>query len=164
MERGFIKVDAMMRTGRAGHLRHRRHGETQALAHAASHEGILAVEHMAGKDPHPINYDRSRPAPTATPRSPVGLTEAEGQEAGLRREGRQVPLLRHRKATILGETAGFVKIVADKKYDEVLGVHIIGPHATELIAEATAALSLEATAELPVPDRARPPHAGRGHG
>ena len=70
----------------------------------------------------------------------VGLTEQEARERGLRRARRHVPVLALGRAKIAGETEGFVKIVAEKKYDEVLGVHIIGPRATELVAEATVAL------------------------
>lgn len=121
---------------------------TPWLAHVASMEGVLAVEHMAGKNPPPINYDR---VPSCTYCSPevasIGLTEPEAKARGYEVKVGRFPFTASGKAAILGETAGFVKIVADARYDEILGVHIVGPHATELIAEAEAALAGELTAE-----------------
>ena len=121
---------------------------TQALAHVASHEGIVAVEHAAGGTPHAIDYDK---VPSCTYCKPevasIGLSEQAAKDAGYDVAIGKFPFSAIGKAKILDETSGFVKIVTDKKYDEVLGVHIVGPHATELISEATAALNLEATAE-----------------
>ena len=121
---------------------------TQALAHVASHEGIVAVEDAAGLNPAPIDYDK---VPSCTYCHPevasIGLSEAEARDRGHDVTVGKFPFTAIGKAKILNDTGGFIKIVAEKKYDEVLGVHIIGPHATELIAEATAALNLEATAE-----------------
>ncbi|HEY3446113.1 MAG TPA: dihydrolipoyl dehydrogenase [Myxococcales bacterium] len=148
VERGLIPVDGLMRTNvenvwAIGDL-----VPTLALAHVASHEGIVAADAIAGKNPTPINYDR---APSATYTSPevasVGLTEKKARERGHEIKVGTMPFAAIAKATIAGENEGFVKIIADKKYDEILGVHIIGAHATELIAEACAALELEATAE-----------------
>ena len=108
----------------------------------------VAVEHAAGKNPRPVNYDRIPSCTYCQPEvASIGLT---GEEA--RRRGHEVavgsfPFAAIGKAKILDETRGFVRIVAERKYDQILGVHVIGPHATELISEATAALSLEATAE-----------------
>jgi dihydrolipoamide dehydrogenase len=148
LDRGFVEVDAMMRTGEPGLYAIGDLLKTQALAHVASHEGIVAVEHIAGRSPHPIDYDK---IPSCTYCSPevasVGLTEAEARKRGHDVAVGSFPFSAIGKAKILDEKAGFVKIVGEKKHDEVLGVHIVGPHATELIAEATAALSLEATAE-----------------
>jgi dihydrolipoamide dehydrogenase len=148
LDRGFVEVDAMMRTGEPGVYAIGDLLETQALAHVASHEGIVAVEHIAGREPHPIDYDK---VPSCTYCSPevasIGLSEAEARRRGHDVRVGTFPFSAIGKAKILDEKAGFVKIVAETKYDEVLGVHIIGPHATELIAEATAALTLEATAE-----------------
>jgi dihydrolipoamide dehydrogenase len=145
---GFIGVDAMMRTAEPGVYAIGDVLETQALAHLASHEGIVAVEHIAGLDPAPIDYDH---VPSCTYCRPevgsVGLSEERARARGIEVEVGRFPFSAMGKAKILGETGGFVKIVADKKYGEVLGVHIIGPHATELIAEATVALGLEATVE-----------------
>jgi len=121
---------------------------TPWLAHVASMEGVLAVEHMAGKNPPPINYDQ---VPSCTYCSPevasIGLTEPEAKARGYEVKVGRFPFTASGKAAILGETAGFVKIVADAKYDEILGMHIVGPHATELIAEGEAALRGELTAE-----------------
>jgi len=121
---------------------------TQALAHVASHEGIVAVEHIAGLDPAPLHYDK---VPSCTYCQPevasIGLSEAAAKERGHDVVVGAFPFTASGKAKILNDTRGFVKIVSEKKYDEVLGVHIIGPHATELISEATAALNLEATTE-----------------
>ena len=121
---------------------------TPWLAHVASAEGILAVEHIAGKDARPINYDR---VPNCTYCQPevasVGLTEAKARERGYDVKVGRFPVPVIAKAQILGAAEGMVKIVSDKKYDEVLGVHIIGPHATELIVEGCVALQMESTVE-----------------
>jgi dihydrolipoamide dehydrogenase len=146
--RGFVQVDGMMRTGEPGVYAIGDIVPTQALAHVASHEGIVAVEHAAGGQPHAIDYDK---IPSCTYCSPevasIGLTEEAARKRGHDVQVGKFPFSAIGKAKILDDTRGFVKIVSEKKYDEVLGVHIIGPHATELIAEATAALALEATAE-----------------
>ncbi|ANM29286.1 dihydrolipoamide dehydrogenase [Acidobacteria bacterium Mor1] len=148
VDRGFIKVDSMMRTGEPGVYAIGDIVPTPALAHLASHEGIVAAEHAAGLEPHAINYDL---VPSCTYCDPevasIGLSEAEAKERGYDVAVGKFPFTAIGKAKILGDTRGFAKIVTDKKYDEVLGVHLIGPHATELLSEATAALNLEATAE-----------------
>lgn len=147
-DRGYIKVDAMMRTNVPGVYAIGDVLPTQALAHLASEEGVVAVEHMAGKAPRPINYDQ---VPGCTYCSPeigsVGLTEAKARERGYDVVVGKFPFSAIGKARILNQASGFVKIVAEKKYDEVLGVHVIGPAATELIAEACAAMKLETTSE-----------------
>ena len=121
---------------------------TPWLAHLASKEGIMVVEKLAGKKVEPINM---RLVPNCTYCDPevasVGLTEAKAREEGYDVKVGKFPFSASGKARILGETDGFVKIVSEKKYDEVLGVHIIGPHATELLAEACVAMSLETTAD-----------------
>jgi len=148
LDRGFVEVDSMMRTGEPGVYAIGDILKTQALAHVASHEGIVAVEHIAGKDPHPIDYDRIPSCTYCTPEvASIGLSEAEARRRGHDVAVGKFPFSAIGKGKILGVTSGFVKIVSEKKYDEILGVHIIGPHATELISEATAALNLEATAE-----------------
>ena len=154
LERGYIKVDALYRTnvpgisaigdvitlGSPGHPQ---------LAHVSSAEGIALAERIAGQEFRPINYDHVPGCTYCDPEiGSVGLTEAEAQGARLRR----ARSARSRSACsaarkMAGETEGFVKIVADKKYDEVLGVHMIGPRSTELVAEATLALRLECTVE-----------------
>ena len=121
---------------------------TAQLAHLASKEGILVVEKIAGKKVEPINHHL---VPNCTYCDPevasVGLTEEKAKEAGYDVKVGKFPFSASGKARILGETDGFVKIVAEKKYDEVLGVHIIGPHATELLAEACVGMALETTAD-----------------
>ena len=147
-ERGFVEVDEMMRTGEPGVYAIGDILGTQALAHVASHEGIVAAEHAAGRSPTPINYDKIPSCTYSRPEvASIGLSEEEARERGHDVATGSFPFSAIGKAKILNETTGFVKIVAEKRFDEVLGVHIIGPHATELIAEASAALSLEATAE-----------------
>lgn len=148
VERGYIKVDDHMRTAEPNVYAIGDVIPTPWLAHVASAEGILAVETIAGKNPRTINYDR---VPNCTYCSPevasIGLTEAKARERGYEvKTGKfSIPVLA--KAQIVGATEGMVKVVSDARYDEVLGVHIIGPHATELIVEGGAALQMEATVE-----------------
>jgi len=149
VEKGFIKVDEYQQTGEAHVYAIGDVVPTPLLAHLASREGIVAVEHIAGhKDVRPINL---RLVPSCTYCDPevasVGLTEAKAREAGYDVKVGKFPFSASGKARILGEEEGFVKIVSESKYDEILGVHIIGPHATELIAEACVAMQLESTAE-----------------
>jgi len=149
VERGFIQVDEFQQTGEQGVYAIGDVVPTPLLAHLASKEGIVAVEHLAGqKDVRPINL---RLVPNCTYCDPevasVGLTEAKAREAGYDVLVGKFPFSASGKARILGEEEGFVKVVSEKKYDEILGVHIIGPHATELIAEACVAMQLESTAE-----------------
>ena len=121
---------------------------TPQLAHSASHEAIVAVEHLAGLKPQAINYTH---CPNCTYSNPevgsVGLTETQAKEQGYTLKVGKFPFTAVGKAKVINDTTGFVKIVADEKYDEILGVHIIGPHATELIAEAVPLLRLECTVE-----------------
>jgi len=148
MDRGYVLVDGFMRTGEPNVYAIGDIVPTPALAHCASAEGILAVEHMAGLEVRPLNYDH---VPNATYTDPevasVGLTEKKAKERGYDVKVGKFPFTANSKARILGESGGLVKIVSEKKYDEVLGVHLVGPHATDLIAEACAALELEATTE-----------------
>jgi dihydrolipoamide dehydrogenase len=148
LERGYIKVNPYMQTAVPHIYAIGDVINTPWLAHVASAEGILAVEHMAGEKVRPINYDR---VPSCTYCEPevasVGLTEAKARERGYDVAVGKFPMAALGKAKILGKTGGFVKVVRDKKYDEVLGVHIIGAHATDLIAEACVALQMEGTDE-----------------
>ncbi len=149
VERGFIQIDQYQQTGEKGVYAIGDVVPTPLLAHLASKEGIVAVEHIAGhKDVRPINL---RLVPNCTYCDPevasVGLTEAKAREMGYDVKLGKFPFSASGKARILGEEEGFVKIVSESKYDEILGVHIIGPHATELIAEACVAMQLESTAE-----------------
>lgn len=149
LDRGFIQVDEYQQTAEKGVYAIGDVVPTPLLAHLASKEGIVAVEHLAGrKDVRPINL---RLVPNCTYCDPeigsVGLTETKAKEQGYDVKIGRFPFSASGKARIIGEEEGFVKIVADKKYDEILGVHIIGPHATELIAEACVAMQLESTAD-----------------
>ena len=148
VERGFVQVDPYMRTAEPNVYAIGDIVPTPALAHCASAEGILAVEQMAGIEARPINYDH---VPNCTYTDPevasVGLTEKKAKERGYDVKVGKFPFTANSKARILGESGGLVKFVSDKKYDELLGVHIVGPRATELIVEACAALELEATSE-----------------
>ena len=121
---------------------------TPWLAHIASAEGILAVEHLHGDEVQPLNYDQTPSCTYCEPEvGSVGLTEVKARERGYDVAVGKFSFMASGKARILGKAQGFVKVVRDTKYDEVLGVHIIGPHATDLIAEACVALRMEATAE-----------------
>jgi dihydrolipoamide dehydrogenase len=122
--------------------------QTPQLAHVASAEGILAVDHIAGRKVSPIDYTRNPSCTYSFPEvASIGLKEREAKERGYDVVVGRFPFSALGKAAILGHTEGLVKIVADKQYDEILGVHIVGPKATELIAEAGVALNLEATVE-----------------
>jgi dihydrolipoamide dehydrogenase len=155
-EKGFIKTDEMMRTTEPNVYAIGDIVPTAMLAHVASAEGIVAVEHIAGKNPPPLNYDR---VPSATYSYPevasVGLTEKKARERGYDVKIGIFPFSAILKASISEEAFGMIKMVSEKKYDEVLGVHLVGPHATELLAEACVALRLESTTE----DIARTIHA-----
>ena len=148
LERGFIQVDEMMRTGEPNVYAIGDVLPTEMLAHVASAEGIVAVEHIAGKNPPPINYDRIPSATYCYPEvASVGLTEKAAKERGYEVKTGIFPFTAILKAAMSNETFGMAKIVSEKKYDEVLGVHIVGPHATELLAEACLGLKLETTTE-----------------
>ena len=153
MERGYIKVDELYRTsvpnvsaiGDVITLGDTPHPQ---LAHVSSAEGILVAERLAGQEVRPINYNH---VPNCTYCDPeigsVGLTEAKARQRGYDVRVGSFPYGVLGRAKMAGETEGFVKIVADKKYDEILGVHMIGPRSTELVAEAVLALRLECTVE-----------------
>ncbi|HEU5250164.1 MAG TPA: dihydrolipoyl dehydrogenase [Thermoanaerobaculia bacterium] len=146
--RGYIKIDRYMRTNVPTVYAIGDVVPTPWLAHVASAEGVVAVEHMARGETRPLNYDQIPGCTYCAPEvASIGLSEAAARERGYDVAVGKFPFSASGKARIVNETAGFVKIVADKRYDEVLGVHIIGPKATELIAEAGAALKLEATSE-----------------
>ena len=150
LDRGFIKVDKNQQTAEPGVYAI---GDvvagTPQLAHVATREGMIAVAHMAGKPAMPINKNR---IPGCTYTEPgigsVGLTEAQARAQGYQVKVGRFPFAGNSRATILGHHEGFVKVVADERYGEILGVHIIGPEGYELIAEAVAAMEAEATVEL----------------
>jgi dihydrolipoamide dehydrogenase len=149
LERGFVHAGPYMETGEPGLYAI---GDIVAglpqLAHAASMEGIIAVGKMAGKDVPA--FDRRR-VPNCTYCEPqiasIGMTEQQAKDAGHAVKLGKFPFSANSKASILGHHEGFVKVVSDEKYGEVLGVHIIGPLATEIIAESVAAIGLEATVD-----------------
>ncbi len=150
LDRGFIKVDEYQRTAEPGVYAI---GDvvagTPQLAHVATREGMIAVAHMSGKPTTPINKNR---IPGCTYTEPgigsVGLTEAQARAQGRKVKIGRFPFAGDSRATILGHHEGFIKVVADEQYGEILGVHIIGPEAFELIGEAVAAMEAEATVEV----------------
>ncbi len=148
LDRGYVRIDPLMRTSAAGVYAIGDVVNTPWLAHVASAEGILAVEHMAGLDVRPLDYDQTPSCTYCDPEvASVGLTEAKARERGYDVAVGKFSFMASGKARILGQTGGFVKIVRETRYDEILGVHIIGPHATDLIAEAGVALHGEVTTE-----------------
>jgi dihydrolipoamide dehydrogenase len=149
LDRGFVKVDGSQQTCEPGLYAI---GDivagTPQLAHVATAEGMVAVGHIAGKPVRPINRNR---IPGATYTDPgigsVGLTEAQARAQGFKVKVGKFPFMANSKATILDKHEGFVKVVADERFGEILGVHIIGPEAFELISEAVTAMEAEATVE-----------------
>jgi dihydrolipoamide dehydrogenase len=149
LDRGFVKVGPNQMTGEpnvyaigdivAG---------TPQLAHVATAEGMIAMAHIASKAFAPINKNR---IPNATYTEPgigsVGMTEAQARTLGHKVKVGKFPFMANSKASILGHHDGFVKVVADEKYGEILGVHIIGPEAFELVSEAVTAMESEATVD-----------------
>jgi len=153
LEKGYVKVDAEYKTSvpgisAIGDVITMGTGGHPQLAHVSSAEGILVAERIAGQAIRPLNYDHVPGCTYCDPEiGSVGLTEAEAKARGFDVRVGTFPFGVLGRAKIAGELDGFVKIVADKKYDEVLGVHMIGLRATELVAEATLALRLESTVE-----------------
>ncbi len=148
VEKGFIQVNEYMETGEPGIYAIGDVVPTPALAHTASAEGLLAVARIAGKDAHPIKYGHTPNCTYCSPQvASAGLTEAKAKEKGYDVRVGKFPFKGIGKATIIGDNEGFVKIVVDKKYDELLGVHMIGPYVTDMIASAVVALGHEATGE-----------------
>ena len=148
-ERGFIQTDEWMETEEPGIYAI---GDIVAglpqLAHVGSMAGIVAVMHIAGKADKPIERNKIPGCTYCHPEiGSVGLTEAQAREKGRNIKIGKFPFTANSRASIVGEHEGFIKIVSDAQYGEILGVHIIGPNATELIAEAVTAMELEGTAE-----------------
>jgi dihydrolipoamide dehydrogenase len=147
VEKGVIQVNEFMQTEESHIYAIGDVVGGYQLAHVASHEGILAVEHMAGKEVYPID-------PLTIPRctysrpevGSIGLTEAQAKEKGYEVKVGKFPFRAVGKSLVFGEMDGFIKIISDKKTDDLLGVHIIGPHATDMISEAGLAKVLDATA------------------
>ena len=153
MVKGYIKVDSLYRTNlpgisAIGDVITMGAAPHPQLAHVSSAEGIVTAERIAGVETRPINYDHVPGCTYCDPEiGSVGLRERDARRRGIDVRIGTFPFNVLGRAKIAGETDGFVKIVASKQYDEVLGIHMIGPRATELVAEATLALRLEATVE-----------------
>jgi len=148
-EREFIQVDSWQQTAEPGIYAV---GDivlgTPQLAHVGAMEALVAVAKIGGKPCKPVNRERIPGATYCHPEiGSVGLTETQAREAGYNVKIGKFPFTANSRASIVGQHEGFIKIVSDADYGEILGVHIIGPQATELIAEAVAAMELEATVE-----------------
>jgi len=149
LDRGFVKVNEVQETAEPGVFAI---GDIVAglpqLAHVGAMSGMVAMAKIAGRKYRPVRRDR---IPSCTYTEPqigsAGLTEAQAREQGHEVKVGKFPFAGNSKATIVGSHDGFVKVVADAKYGEILGVHIVGPQATELIAEAVAVMELEGTVE-----------------
>ncbi|MGH9555697.1 MAG: dihydrolipoyl dehydrogenase [Terriglobales bacterium] len=148
-ERGFIKTNEWMQTGEPGVYAI---GDIVAgmpqLAHVGAMQGIVAVARIAGRPAKPVHRNRIPNCTYCEPQiGSVGLTEKAAKEAGYAVKVGKFPFTANSKASIVGSHEGFIKVVSEAKYGEVLGVHIIGPSATELIAESVVALELEGTVD-----------------
>jgi dihydrolipoamide dehydrogenase len=148
LERGFVKVSPTMETSVKGIYSIGDMAGVPLLAHKAMAEGVVAAEAIAGKSPRPIDYGNVPSCTYCRPQiASIGLTEAKAKEDGREVAVGKFPFTANGKAVALGETEGFVKVVADKKTGEILGVHIIGPEATEMIHEFAVGRTLEATVD-----------------
>jgi len=147
LDRGFVKVDGWMRTTEPHVYAIGDAVGGLMLAHVAAHEGITAVHEIAGEGPEAIEYDHQPRATYTHPQvASIGLTEQQCVERGIAIKKGVFNFAADAKAVIIGETEGFAKVVADATTDEVLGVHLVGPSVTDLIAEAALGMTLEATA------------------
>lgn len=147
-ERGFIVVDEQLRTNVAGVYAIGDCAGHQQLAHKAAHEGIVCVEHIAGQGDGGIDYSN---VPNCTYCQPevasVGVTEEQAKDRDMDFQVGKVPWVGIGKAVAVGHAEGFIKVIRDRTYSEILGAHIVGPHATELIAEFVLGRHLESTVE-----------------
>lgn len=154
---GFVETDDFLRTNVEGIYAIGDCTKPPLLAHKASHEGIVAAEHIAGHGHHTVDYSN---IPNCTYTHPevasVGMTEAQARDAGHDIEVGKFPWVGNGRALAMGDAEGFIKVIRDKKYSEILGAHIVGPHATELIAEFVLGRHLESTVEEM--ERAMHPH------
>ena len=147
-ERGFIVVDEQLRTNVKGVYAIGDCAGHQQLAHKAAHEGIVCVEHIAGQGHGGVDYSN---VPNCTYCQPevasVGVTEEQAKERGMDFQVGKFPWVGIGKAVAVGHAEGFIKVIRDRRYSEILGAHIVGPHATELIAEFVLGRHLESTVE-----------------
>ncbi|MEX2465800.1 MAG: dihydrolipoyl dehydrogenase [Gemmatimonadota bacterium] len=147
-DRGFITIDEHLQTNVPGVYALGDVAGNQLLAHKAMHEGIVCVEHIAGEGHGTVDYAN---VPNCTYCHPevasVGLTEAQAKEEGYDIQVGKMPWVGVGRAVASGHSEGFIKVIRDKKYSEILGAHIVGPHATELIAEFVLGRHLESTVE-----------------
>ena len=147
-DRGFIKVDKNLQTTTPGYYAIGDVAGPPMLAHKGSREGVIVAELLAGQKPHPIKYDN---VPSVTYCHPevasIGLTEDQCKEKKLDYVAGKFPFSANGRARGTGETEGFVKILRDKKYGEILGAHIVGAHASEMIHELAVARENEYTVE-----------------
>ncbi len=147
-DRGYVKVSPRMETSVAGVYAIGDMAGPPLLAHKASAEGVVAAEAIAGRQPRPVDYSNVPACTYARPQvASIGMTEAAARANGRNVTVGRFPFTASGKAVALGETEGFVKVIADKATGEILGVHIIGAEATELIHEFAVGRTLEATLE-----------------
>jgi dihydrolipoamide dehydrogenase len=146
LERGFVKVDGAMRTNVAGVYAIGDVTGKLPLAHVASAQGVAAVEGIAGRETPPLDYERLPRCTYCQPQvASLGLTEAQARERGIEVKTGTFPYRGNGKALAIGRTEGLAKLVADARTGEVVGYHLIGHDATELLAEASLASTLEST-------------------
>jgi dihydrolipoamide dehydrogenase len=147
-EKGKVVVDDFYKTSVDGYYAIGDIVHRPALAHMASHEGITCVEKIAGKDVHPIDYGNIPSCTYTVPEvASVGMNEKQAKEAGYEIKVGKFPFTASGKASAAGNKEGFVKMIFDAKYGELLGAHMIGENVTEMIAEVVAARKLETTGE-----------------
>ena len=148
LERGFVKISPTMETSVKGVYAVGDMAGAPLLAHKAMAEGVIAAEAIAGRNPRPLDYANVPSCTYCRPQvASIGLTEAKAKENGREVMVGKFPFTANGKAVALGETDGFVKVVADKATGELLGAHIVGPEATEVIHEFAVGRTLEATVE-----------------
>jgi dihydrolipoyl dehydrogenase len=148
LERGYVKVSPTMETSVKGIYAIGDMAGAPLLAHKAMAEGVVAAEAIAGQHPRPIDYTNVPSCTYCRPQvASIGFSEAKAKENGREVQVGKFPFTASGKAVALGETDGFVKVVADKASGEILGVHIVGPEATEIIHEFAVGRTLEATLE-----------------
>jgi dihydrolipoamide dehydrogenase len=148
MDRNFVKVSPMMETSVKGVYAIGDMAGAPLLAHKAMAEGVVAAEAIAGKSPRPVDYANVPSCTYCRPQvASIGMSEARAKENGRGVTVGKFPFTASGKAVALGETDGFVKVIADKTTGEILGVHILGPEATEIIHEFAVGRTLEATLE-----------------